>query len=263
MTATVPGTFTPRPGGASLPRMVVAQGLLEAKLLLRNGEQLLLALVIPLLLLVAGVLAPGIDLGDARKIDVLAPGVMALAVMSTSFTGLAIATAFERRYGVIKRLGVSPLPRVGLLAGKTLAVLLVECLQLLVLSAAAFALGWHPQGGLGAVGGAAVLVLAGTAAFSSLGLLMAGLLRAEATLAAANLCYLLLLLAGATVVPIAEYPSTLQAVVSWVPSGALAEGLRGLFTGAATAASVAGSAGVLLLWALVGGIVTGRTFKWE
>ena len=260
---TAAGTFTPRPGSAPLPRMVLAQGFVEAKLLLRNSEQLLLALVIPLLLLVAGVLAPGIDLGDGRKIDVLAPGVMALAVMSTSFTGLAIATAFERRYGVIKRLGVSPLPRVGLLAGKTIAVLLVECLQFLVLSLAAFALGWRPHGGVAALGGAVVLVLAGTAAFCSLGLLMAGLLRAEATLAAANLCYLLLLLAGATVVPIAEYPEALQALVGWVPSGALAEGLRGLFTGAASLGSVAGSAGVLLLWALAGGLATSRTFRWE
>jgi hypothetical protein len=109
--------------------MVVAQGLMEARLLLRNGEQVVLALVIPLLLLTVGAVAPGIDLGTQRRIDVLAPGILALAVMSTAFTSLAIATSFERRYGVLKRLGASPLPRTGLLAGKLLAVAIVEALQ--------------------------------------------------------------------------------------------------------------------------------------
>ena len=104
--------------------------------MLRNGEQLLLAVVIPVIVLVGMVRGAdrlGLDY-DHPVVDVVTPGVLALAVMSTAFTSLAIATAFERRYGVLKRLGASPLPRSGLLLGKVCALLMVEVLQLLVLS---------------------------------------------------------------------------------------------------------------------------------
>ena len=183
---------------------------MELRLLLRNGEQLLLALVIPLGLLVLlgatslGDRLPLGSVGAERQIDLVVPRVLALAVMSTSFTSLAIATGFERRYGVIKRLGASPLPRTGLLAGKVAAVLVVQVVQFAVLIGAGLALGWHPPGG--AVRRRLVLTVAyGTAAFAALGLLMAGTLRAEATLAAANLLYLLLLAGGAVVMPVTEY----------------------------------------------------------
>ncbi|MGZ5371916.1 ABC transporter permease, partial [Aeromicrobium sp.] len=179
--------FSPRPGAAPLPAMIRAQTGIELRLLLRNGEQLLLALVIPLILLFAGSHSDRvIDLGTGRPIDIITPGVLALAVLSTSFTSLAIATGFERRYGVIKRLGASPLPRYGLMLGKISAVLIVEALQLAVLSSVAFALGWNPHGGVAAVGWLILLTLLGTAAFGTLGLLIAGTLRAEATLAVAN-----------------------------------------------------------------------------
>ena len=150
------------------------------------------------------------------------PGVLALAVLSTSFTSLAIATGFERRYGVIKRLGASPLPRWGLLAGKVGALLVIETMQVILISAVGFALGWEPDPH---VLGAVLAVLAGTAAFASLGLLMAGVLRAEATLAAANLVYLLLLAAGAVVLPSSSYDGWGE-VVRWLPSGALGDAMR-------------------------------------
>ena len=141
------GTFTPAPGAAPLGRQVLSHARMEARLMLRNGEQLLLAVVIPVIVLVGAVAGServGLEL-DAPAIDTFAPGVLALAVMSTAFTSLAIATGFERRYGVIKWLGSSPLPRGGLLAGKVLALLLVEALQVVVLGAVALALGWQPE----------------------------------------------------------------------------------------------------------------------
>ena len=116
--------------------------------MLRNGEQLLLALVIPVMVLVGGVAGAdrlGIDLDGHRPVDVLTPGVLALAVMSTAFTSIAIATGFERRYGVIKRLGASPLPRHGLLLGKVVALLNVVALQLVLLVVVGLALGWEPS----------------------------------------------------------------------------------------------------------------------
>ena len=170
------GTFTPLPGAAPLPRMVLAQARMETRLLLRNGEQLLLAVVVPLIVLVGGITAArhfGLTFSHS-PVDTLTPGVLALAVMSTSFTSLAIATGFERRYGVLKRLGSSPLPRSGLLAGKVGSLLVVEMLQFVVIGTAAAVLGWSPA--LSPVGllGALLCTLLGTAAFASLGLFVAG-----------------------------------------------------------------------------------------
>ncbi len=256
------GTFTPRPGSAPLSAQVLAQSRMETKLLLRNGEQLLLAVVIPVIVLVGGVLAAdhiGVHF-PAGVVDTLTPGVLALAVMSTSFTSLAIATGFERRYGVLKRLGASPLPRSGLLLGKVGSLLVVEALQVVVIGAVAWLLGWSPTPG-GPVGvlAAGLVVLLGTAAFASLGLFLAGTLRAEATLAAANLVYLLLMAGGAVVIPSTSY-GVMSPVVTLLPSGALGDGLRAaLLDGALPVVPLL----VLAVWAAAGTFLTARTFTWE
>ena len=252
------GEFTPMPGAAPLHRQVLTQARMEARLMLRNGEQLLLAVVIPVIVLIGGVTGSehlGLEL-DHDPIDVFTPGVLALAIMSTAFTSLAIATGFERRYGVIKRLGASPLPRSGLLMGKVGALLLVELLQVVVISAVAFALGWDPTPD---VLGFLLALVAGTAAFASLGLFLSGVLRAEATLAAANLVYLLLLAGGAVVLPISAY-GAFGDVVRWLPSGALGSAMRAALIDGATSWR---DLGVLVLWAAIGTTLTARTFKWE
>ncbi len=252
------GTFTPAPGGARFARKVLAQAGMEFRLMLRNGEQLLLAVVIPVIVLIGGVTGSehlGLSL-DHDPVDVFTPGVLALAIMSTAFTSLAIATGFERRYGVIKRLGASPLPRSGLLMGKVGALLLVEALQVVVIGAVALALGWDPTPD---VVGFLLAVVTGTAAFAALGLFLAGVLRAEATLAAANLVYLLLLAGGAVVLPISAY-GAFGDVVRWLPSGALGSAMR-----AALIDGVTSWRDLLVLcgWAAVGTTLTARTFKWE
>ncbi|MFL6024715.1 MAG: ABC transporter permease [Marmoricola sp.] len=257
------GTFAPAPGSAPLLKQVAAQARMEARLMLRNGEQLLLAVVIPVIVLIGGVQAAkheGLDFGlPQQPIDALTPGVLALAVMSTAFTSLAIATGFERRYGVIKRLGASPLPRAGLLVGKIGALFLVELLQVVVISAVALAMGWDPHGGILTVLLGLEAVLLGTAAFASLGLLVAGTLRAEATLAAANLIYLLLMAGGAVVLPASAYGGGEQ-VLKLLPSGALGEAMRGaLIHGTCYGRDQL----VLLAWAVIGTLITARTFKWE
>ncbi|MGW1839583.1 ABC transporter permease [Streptomyces sp. NPDC002067] len=256
MTAT--GTFTPRPGAAPLARMIRAQALLETRMLLRNGEQLLLTVVIPTLLLVLFSAVDIIDTGAGSAVGFLAPGVLALAVMSTAFTGQAIATGFERRYGVLKRLAASPLPRWGLMTAKTCAVLVTEVLQIALLTVVALALGWSPQGNPLAV--AALLVL-GTAAFSGLGLLMAGTLRAEATLAAANLVFLLLLVGGGVIVPLTKFPQAAQTVLGLLPISALSDGLRAVLQHGA--ALPWGDVGVLAVWAVLGLGAAARFFRWE
>ncbi|MBQ0830368.1 ABC transporter permease [Streptomyces tagetis] len=258
MTTTTPGTFTPRPGAAPLPRMIAAQALLETRMLLRNGEQLLLTVIIPALLLVLFGSVDIVDTGEGAAVDFLAPGILALAVLSTAFTGQAIATGFERRYGVLKRLAVSPLPRWGLMTAKTLAVLVTEVLQVILLTVIAFALGWSPHGNPVAV----VLLLAlGTAAFSGLGLLMAGTLKAEATLAAANLVFLLLLVGGGVIVPLDRFPDAAQAVLGLLPIAALSGGLRDVLQHGASIPW--GDLGVLAVWAVAGLAAAGRFFRWE
>jgi ABC-2 type transport system permease protein len=255
------GTFAPHPGAAPLGRQVGAQVRMEARLMLRNGEQLLLALIIPVLVLVVGTIGlERVDLSLTRSgIDVLTPGVLALAVMSTSFTSLAIATGFERRYGVLKRLGASPLPRHGLLLGKVGALLLVQCVQVVVIGAVALAMGWVPETGPRALAGALCAAVLGTAAFAALGLFVAGVLRAEATLAVANLVYLLLAAGGGILLPASTYGRFSDLVVL-LPSGALGSGLReplvlGTFP--------SGQLLVLVAWAALGTLLTARTFRWE
>lgn len=255
---TTTGTYTPKPGAAPLSRMIAAQAALETKMLLRNGEQLLLTVVIPTLLLALFSSVDIVDTGAGKAVDFLAPGILALAVMSTAFTGQAIATGFERRYGVLKRLASSPLPRWGLMTAKTASVLVTEVLQVILLTVIAYALGWSPHGDPLSV---LLLLVLGTAAFSGLGLLMAGTLKAEATLAAANLVFLLLLVGGGVIVPLDKFPSGAQDVLGLLPISALSDGLRDVLQhGAGTPWA---DLGILAVWAVVGLAAAGRLFRWE
>ncbi|MFF7157199.1 ABC transporter permease [Streptomyces sp. NPDC008139] len=252
------GVFAPAPGAAPLPRMIRAQAALETRMLLRNGEQLLLTVIIPALLLVLFSAVDIVDTGAGKSVDFLAPGILALAVLSTAFTGQAIATGFERRYGVLKRLGASPLPRWALMTAKTCSVLVTEVLQIALLVLIAFALGWSPHGNPFAV---VLLLLLGTAAFSGLGLLMAGTLKAEATLAAANLVFILLLVAGGVIVPLSKFSGGVQSVLRLLPISALSDGLRDVLQHGASMPW--GDLGILAVWAVVGLALAARFFRWE
>jgi ABC-2 type transport system permease protein len=251
-------TFTPAPGAAPLHRMITAQAAHELRVLLRNGEQLLLTLIIPVALLVLFGSAPLLDTGPGARVDFLTPGVLALAVMSTAFTGQAIGTGFERRYGVLKRLGATPLPRAGLIAAKTLTVLAVELLQVAVVGVVALALGWDPRGNALSV---LALIVVGTAAFSGFGLLMAGTLRAEATLAGANLVYILLLILGGVVFPLTRFPHGVRSVLELSPISALADGLRQVLRDGA--ALPARDLAILAVWTALGLTLAARFFRWE
>jgi ABC-2 type transport system permease protein len=252
---------TPAPGAAPVPRMIAAQASLELRTLARNGEQLLLTLIIPLLLLVAFGHENLISVGSVNRIDFIVPGILALAVMSTAFTSLAIGTGFERRYGVLKRLGASPLSRSGLIGAKTLTVLVVETVQVAIVLAVGALLQWSPLSRPAAVIWVPLLLLAGTAAFSGLAMLLAGTLRAEATLAAANLLYVIMLGLGGVLFPLSKFPSGLQPVLRLLPAGALSDGLRSVL------AHSAGLPGrdllVLCAWAAVTIAIAARTFRWE
>ena len=252
--------LSPAPASAPRARRIVGHARTEASLLLRNGEQLLLALVIPIGLLVAGVLV-----GERVGLDpaLLPASVLALALWSTSFTSLAIATGFERRSGVLKFLGATPLGRSGLLVGKVGATFAVIVVQLVLIAATALLLGWDPPA-IGATGLAAlfVLVVLGTLALGAWGLALAGVLRAEATLAVANAIFLLLLVAGGTVLPAERLPGALGSLVGLLPSAALGDGLRTVLD-PATVGSPWPAVAILAAWAAGGIAVAVRTFRWE
>lgn len=239
---------------------VVAQTQLEVTLTLRRGESLLLTLGIPVLLLVFFSLVDVLPTPDGTSdaIDFLAPGILALAVMSTAMVGLGIATGFERQYKVLKRLGTTPLRRPALLAAKTAAVVVVEVIQFVVLVPVALLLGWDP--GSGWLVALAAVVL-GTVAFAGIGLLLAGTLRGEVNLAAQNGLYLVLLLLGGIVFPLDRLPDVLGALAKLLPSSALAALLRGALT---AGEAVPGWAWLVLVgWAVAAPLAAALTFRWE
>lgn len=246
--------FSPSPGAAPVTRRVVSHALTETGLLLRNGEQLLLALVIPIAILAGGQLAPG----RLWELTTLAPSVLTLAVWSTAFTSVAISTGFERRYGVLERLASTPLTRRGLLAGKAGSVILVIFLQLAVLTTVAVAAGWRPAfDGLSLLLSTAGMLL-GIATFCCFALLLAGTLRAEATLALANLLHLVLLAGGALVLPVAAYPEAVQPVIGLLPTAAMGELLRQGSVGQALWWPLPLLAG----WLLLGATLASHSFRW-
>ena len=233
----------------------------EVRMTVRRGETLLLTIAIPIVLLIFFTTTHVTSTPTPRRIDFFAPGIIALCVMSTSLVALSIATAFERSYGVLRRLYVTPLGRPRLIAAKIAGVVVVEIIQVAVLGVVAAALGWHPHGGVAALAAAAGVLLLATAGFAGVGLALAGRLRAEINLAAANGLYLLLLLGSGFVIPLRNLPDFVQRGASATPSGALADALhRSLGHGASV-----GIANVVSLtaWAAVAPWIAARAFRFD
>ncbi|MFZ1489714.1 MAG: ABC transporter permease [Ilumatobacteraceae bacterium] len=237
----------------------LAQLRAELRLVARNPEQLLLTLGIPVLLLVFFSLVAVLPTGSGPAVDFLAPGIVALAVMSTAMVSLGIGTGFERGYAVLKRLGATPLGRGRWLAAKIGAIVVVELVQLAVLVPVAFALGWDPSAPRWLL--AIASVVAGTTAFAGLGLLLAGRLRAEVNLAVQNALFVVLLLLGGMVIPFDELPGPIAAVARVLPSGALADLLREALAAAGDKPSL--SAAVLAAWSVATPLAAARWFRWS
>lgn len=241
--------------------LVIIQAGSDIRLLLRNGEQLLLTILIPLGLLIGLTLATSLPLAvapGATRIETALAGVLAVAALSSAFTSLAIGIGFDRRSGALLMLATTPLTRTSILAARSLATLVIVAGQAVVLAVAALALGWRPT--LGSLGGFAVLLL-GAASLGALGFALGGAVRAEATLAIANAVFLILLVAGGTAWPTSSLPAPIAAVVSWLPSAALGDALRALL--ASGPSSVPFDVLLLIVWGGVGTVVAARTFRWR
>ena len=239
-------------------RRVLAQARVEVTLTLRRGETLLVTMIIPVGILLFFSVVDVLPHTTRQAVDFLVPGVLALALISTGMVSLGIATGFERQAGVLRRLGVTPLGRAGLLAAKTSSVVLIEILQWAAIFACALALGWRPAfASPAAVGG---LWLLGTAAFAGIGFTLAGRLRAEANLGVANGLFLGLLLLGGIIVPVSRLPGPLRALTRALPAEPLATSLRTVLEGGAPE----GRALVVLgAWAAGACALAALTFRWD
>jgi ABC-2 type transport system permease protein len=259
-TQTTPITQGEQPRAASFGKQLLSQTSFELSMTLRQGERVLVTLILPILLLIFFSALKIIPVTrDESAVDFLLPGVLALAIMAAGMVSLGIATAYERRYGVLKRLGSSPLPRGGLILSKVISVLVLELIQIVLLVAVAVLFyGWRPAGSLPlAVLGAAL----GTVTFAALGLAMAGGLRAEATLAGANALYLIFLLIGGGILPLDHLPAPLATLAQLLPPAALTQVLQSTLT--AGQAFPTGAFLTLAIWAVIILVVAITTFKWE
>lgn len=247
----------PAPAPAPLGQRILAHTRFETRILLSNGEQLMVAVLMPALVLIGMRLLPVGRIGGIAPVDTAVCAAFATAIISTSFTSQAIQTGFDRRYGVLRWIATTPLGRGGYLAGKILATLGIQILQAILLGVIAVALGWRPD--LLGVLSAIPVWLLGTAAFGALGLLVAGTLRTEGVLAVSNILFVLFVAVGGIAVPASSYPRMLAGLVDLLPSGALGALLRTCL--AHTPFSV-GSVLVLAAWAIGGVLAVVRWFRW-
>ena len=241
---------------------VIEQGRYETMAMLRNGEQLMLNIIFPVMALFAlrftGLIDEYANSVGVSRMDAAVPGVLALCVISTALSGQGIATGFDRRYGVLRFLATTPLGRNGLIMGKCIAVLVVVAIQFTLVTALGYGLGWRPDAI--AVSRSIITMLMGAGAFTALGLLIAGTVRAEATLAIVNIAWVILAGAGGVVFPLKSFPDWYAGIVAWSPSAALGDALRGNFI---QHQWLADPHWVLIVWTVVIGFVASRKFKWS
>lgn len=253
-TSMTPSAAAETPTAAPFWRMVLSQTRAELTMTLRRGESLLITFIIPILLLIFFTV---FKVGGVSA-NFIVPGVMALALMSAGMVSLSIATAYERYYGVLKRLGASPLSRFGLILAKSLSVVALEIVQMVVLALlGVLVFGWRPTGSVALF---VLVFLVGTATFSGLGMLMAGALRAEATLAGANGLYLLFILLPGTVLPISTLPGFLRPIAATLPAASLSDALYG-----ATQAGQFHATSLiwLVVWGVIFFVAAAFSFRWE
>ena len=241
---------------------VIEQGRYETMAMLRNGEQLMLNIIFPVMALIAlrftGLIDEYANSVGVSRMDAAVPGVLALCVISTALSGQGIATGFDRRYGVLRFLATTPLGRNGLIMGKCIAVLVVVAIQFTLVAVLGYGLGWRPDAM--SVSCSIITMIMGAGAFTALGLLIAGTVRAEATLAIVNIAWVILAGAGGVVFPLKSFPDWYAGIVAWSPSAALGDALRGNFI---QHQWLADPHWVLIVWTVVIGFVASRKFKWS
>ncbi len=203
---------------------------------LRNGEQAILNILLPL-----GALAGSTRLALAG--ETRAALIVLFTIGASSFTSIAIATAFDRRAGALKVYGISPLGKRGFVQARILTAVLLSLVQIAVLLAVSVI------AKIPLVVSPALMMYASLSivAWISLALIIASLLRAEAVLAVANLLFI----ASAGLTWLTSQASTTLAVTTPMSSAMSAAG------GSTTGMIAIGC------WAVATIIVAIRTLRWE
>lgn len=248
-----PGTFTPAPKRASLGKILWTQSKIETKLVMRHGEQALLNLIIPLLMLVGLTLFAKPEGG----VDQVFPLILAIGVMSAGFTAQSISVGFDRRYGALKRMGASGIPKWAIIGGKIGAVIATVIVQTAIFTAVALSLGWRATPAELLFAG--IILLLGAVCFTSLGMLLGGTLSAHVILAVANIVWFVLLGAAFIAVMTADLNPAVEAVLAWIPSVAIASGLIDAFAGSFAWHSVL----VLLVWSAIAAFFAVKLFDFQ
>ena len=233
------------------------QGAWEFKLSLKNGEQFLLLVIIPvavfLTLTQTAVIGGGKwDIAEALSVSIT------VSVLAAGFTSLAIATAFERRSGTLVTMGVTPISRVELVTGKTLSTVYLAAISALILGVVALVLGWSPT--LSATLIPLILIL-GIASVTGFAFLLAGTVRAEAVLALANGIFVFAMIFGGIVF---QYSGILGTVIDLFPPAALSNCMsHALDSTPQDSPPLLVSIGVLLAWSVAGTLASAKFFKWR
>ncbi|ACU53161.1 ABC-2 type transporter [Acidimicrobium ferrooxidans DSM 10331] len=238
---------------------VRAQAVSELKLVLRQGEAALLTIVIPILGLVLFSKVKVLPVpGGISRVNFILNGAITFGIMASGMVSQSITVAFDRSYGVLKRLGMTPLGRSGVIAAKLVAVAGLEIVELVLLLVVGAVLGWHPAGN--PIEFVVGWVLA-TAAFAGVGLVLGGTLRAELVLGLSTLLWLVLLGLGAMVVPLGSLPGPVADIAKVLPAAPAA---TVLLHGIAVGGSAPLWAWVsLVAWAVVAPVAASRLFRWS
>jgi ABC-2 type transport system permease protein len=247
--------FTPAPGRVPAHRLLLRHARFELRINARRAEAVVLSLGVPIMGLLAVVLTDVITLPDGDRPGYVVPGVIALATLSTAFTGQAISVGYERFYGALKRLGASSLTRTGLIAGKTAATVVLVLIQATVIAFVGLTVGWHP--GIGHLIPAVASTLLATAVYTGFALTLASVTRPEATTAGATLVYAVLLVVGGTMFPAPD----LGGAEYLLPITAHADALRATLTNGAPVPAAAWAS--LAAWSVVALTTAARTFRWD
>lgn len=248
------GTFSPDSRRAKPFKILQAQAKMESILFLRHGEQQLLSLVIPLVMLIGLSVLPG--LLDDQNVQAVYPMTLAVALMGAAFTGQAIAVAFDRRYGALKRIGASGVPTWALIGGKVCAVAVVVLVQVIILTIVASILGWSPE--IVGIPFAVIIGVLGVAAFTSFGLFLGGTLSSELVLALSNTVWFVFLGAAVFATMADSLSESTNNLLKFFPSVALTEGFSAAMNDGHFDVM---AAAILLGWAVIGTACTFKTFS--
>jgi len=205
----------------------------EVKKYLRSRPQILASLGQPLMYL----LALGFGLGPVFQksgqgsyLQFIAPGVVGMAILFTSiFSGIGLL--WDRQFGFLKETLVAPVPRLQIMAGRTLGGATVACIQGTLVLIVCLIAGFRPHGP-GAVPLALLFMVLMAIVFAALGTAIGSTLRdMQGFQMVMNFLVMPVFFLSGALFPLANLPRPLAAATRADPLSYGVDGLRGALTG--------------------------------